>query len=273
MPLSRAMLICDAPTTDQAGVVVIGRPSTVLAPFVELFWHDERYRMLTHRERVLPAGALTVVFELDSGIGIVNGLRSTCIEFETRPVGTVIGILFRPGGGRAFFSGSSHDLYNRSVALERLWGRSANETCHCLRTGRHPSARFLVLEQVLRSRMRADAMLHPAVECGLREFRRVPHVYQVLEVVKHTGLSRRRFSQLFREQVGTTPKRYCRLRRFTWVIEQLSAGKGVDWADVAQAGGYSDQSHLVHDFQEFSGLSPTVFLASERPSGAHVRVS
>jgi methylphosphotriester-DNA--protein-cysteine methyltransferase len=129
------------------------------------------------------------------------------------------------------------------------------------------------LEEVLRSRAQTEKVLHPAVELGLREFQHVPHVRTVLEVVKQTGLSRRRFSQLFREQVGTTPKLYCRLRRFTWVVEQLSCGNPIDWADVAHASGYSDQAHLVRDFHAFSGLSPTTFLRTERPSGAHLRVS
>jgi AraC-like DNA-binding protein len=258
---------CDLQATQKTEAVVIGRPSPVLSPFVELFWYDERYRDLTHRQRVLPAGAFTVVFEL------ARGMRSTCIEFDTSPVETVVGVLFRAGGARAFFLGSAEDLYNQSVPIEQLWGRRAHEICRRLRASRRPYGCFCVLEQVLRSRMQADATLHPAVEHGLREFRRVPHVHRVLEVVEHTGLSRRRFSQLFREQVGTTPKFYCRLRRFTWVVEQLSRGQRVDWADVAHAGGYSDQAHLVHDFQEFSGLSPAVFLKSERPSGAHVRGS
>jgi AraC-like DNA-binding protein len=264
---------CDARPTRSAGGVEVGHPAPALAPFVELLWHDDRYRELTHRERVLPASAFTLVFELESGAAIVNGLRSKCIEFDTTPVAAVAGVLFRPGGARAFFSGSAEDLYNESIPLERFWGVGARETCRALHASANASARFQVLEQALASRMQADAAVHPAVEYGLREFRRVPHVRRVLEVVQQTGLSRRRFSQLFREQVGTTPKLYCRLRRFTWVAERLASGSAIDWADVAQAAGYSDQAHLVHDFQEFSGLSPAVFLKAERPSGAHVRVS
>ena len=264
---------CERQATQRGDGVAVGQPGPALAPFVELFWHDDRYRDLTHRERVLPAGAFTLVFELGSGAAIVTGLRSKCIELDTSPVQIVVGTLFRPGGARAFFRGSADDLYNQSVGLDRWWGRAANETCERLRGATHPSARFEIMEQSLKSRMHAEASLHPAVEFGLREFQRVPHVRRVLEVVEQTGLSRRRFSELFREQVGTTPKLYCRLRRFTWVVQQLSSGSDVDWADVAQAAGYSDQAHLVHDFQEFSGLSPAVFMKTERPSGAHLRVS
>jgi AraC-like DNA-binding protein len=267
------MVSCDVQESRDAGGVEVGRPAPTLAPFVDLFWHDDRYRELTHRERVLPAGAFTLVFELESGEAIVNGLRSKCIEFDTTPVETVIGVLFRPGGARVFFPGSAEALYNQSTPLDRFWGAGAHETCRALQASKNAVARFRILEQALESRMQADAAVHPAVEFGLREFRRVPHVHRVLEVVAQTGLSRRRFSQLFREQVGTTPKLYCRLRRFTWVAERLASGNDVDWADVAQAAGYSDQAHLVNDFHEFSGLSPAVFLRTERPSGAHVRVS
>jgi AraC-like DNA-binding protein len=264
---------CDPGATNRAGDVVVGHPAPTIASFVELFWHDDRYRELTHRERVLPAGAFTLVFELESRVGVVTGLRSKCIEFDTRLVGTVVGVLFRAGGARAFFPGSAEAFYDRSVPLDVLWGDGANETCERLRADSDPSARFATLDQALTCRLQAHASLHPAVERGLREFRLVPHVHRVLEVVEQAGLSRRRFSQLFREQVGTTPKLYCRLRRFAWVVQQLSTGHDVDWADVAQAAGYSDQAHLVHDFQEFSGLSPAVFLRTERPSGAHLRVS
>jgi AraC-like DNA-binding protein len=270
MPTSHAMRNCES--TDKAAGVVVGHPSPRLAPFVELLWHDDRYRDLTHRERVLPASGFTLVCELASGISVVNGVRSKCVEFETRRVGTVVGVLFRPGGARAFFTGTAERLYNRSVPLQQLWGSDADDLCDRLRDRAEPSARLLLVEQALDSRLQDDATLHPAVACGLAEFRRVPHVNSVLEVTKQAGLSRRRFSQLFREQVGITPKRYCRVRRFAWVVEQLSSGHEIDWAGVAQVGGYSDQAHLVHEFQEFSGLSPAAFLKSDR-SGAHVRVT
>jgi AraC-like DNA-binding protein len=99
---------------------------------------------------------------------------------------------------------------------------------------------------------------------ALGEFARAPHIRSVLEVTKEAGLSRRRFAQLFREQVGLTPKLFCRLHRFRGVLRQIALGAPVDWADIALAGGYCDQSHLVHEFRDFSGTSPSAYLASER---------
>ena len=86
------------------------------------------------------------------------------------------------------------------------------------------------------------------------------------------GLSRRRFGELFREQVGATPKLYCRLRRFQEVVRRATTGSEIDWTDVAVAGGYCDQAHLAHEFRNFSGLTPGEYAAADRPFANHVPI-
>jgi len=49
------------------------------------------------------------------------------------------------------------------------------------------------------------------------------------------------------------------------VVRQIASGVPVDWADAAAAGGYCDQSHMANEFRAFSGISPGVWLAQERP--------
>jgi transcriptional regulator GlxA family with amidase domain len=71
---------------------------------------------------------------------------------------------------------------------------------------------------------------------------------------------------VFTAQVGLTPKQFCRVLRFQHVRQFVHQASTLNWAQLALACGYCDQSHLIRDFQEFSGLRPTEYLG--RPSTA-----
>jgi AraC-like DNA-binding protein len=258
---------------NMSSTLVVRRPSSVLAQHVDLLWHDGHYAASSHRERIIPPASFTLTIELETGAASFNGVRSTYIELDTARIHCVVGVLFRPGGWRPFVDTPGEELYNTSISLSVAWGSSAaSRLCDRLREPCLPEARLELLENELLRVMRPHVVLHPAVEQALREFQRAPHVGRVAPVVEATGLSRGWFSKLFREQVGVTPKVYCRLRRFHRVVHEITRGIRVDWAEVAAAGGYSDQAHLAHEFQAFCGLSPRAFLKAERPSGAHVKV-
>jgi AraC-like DNA-binding protein len=78
----------------------------------------------------------------------------------------------------------------------------------------------------------------------------------VAAVTDRIGLSSRRFIELFRRQVGLTPKVFCRVRRFQHVLRTIHREKDIEWAQIALECGYYDQPHFIHDFQSFSGLTP-----------------
>ena len=79
------------------------------------------------------------------------------------------------------------------------------------------------------------------------------------DLAAHLGLSQRHFIKVFSNQVGVTPKLFARVQRFQRAADLTRNSPTPDWADIAAACGYFDQSHLIHDFQTFSGLSPTDF--------------
>jgi AraC-like DNA-binding protein len=157
-------------------------------------------------------------------------------------------------------------FYNDRVPLDLIWGSTASELRDRLREASTAAEKFDVLEKTLLERVNRRLELHAAVRYGLEQFARAPHIRSVLEVAREAGMSRRRFAQLFREQVGLTPKLYCRLRRFQGVMREISLHQHVDWADLAVAGGYCDQAHLANEFRLFSGISPAAYLAAGSPS-------
>jgi AraC-like DNA-binding protein len=255
-------------------------PAVPLTSYVEKLWYCNGYQGVHRKERVLPNGTFQLVISLAEGPllapgspteergqlapSLVMGIRSHYSVIRTAMFQSAMGVVFWPGGARVFFNSPADAFYNESVPLDLLWGSKANDLRDRLRAASTAVKKFRVLEIALLERVKKGRELHTAVRYGLREFARAPHIRSVLEVTKEAGLSRRRFAQLFREQVGLTPKLFCRLHRFLGVSRQIALGAPVDWADVALAGGYCDQSHLVHEFRTFSGISPSAYLTSER---------
>jgi len=196
---------------------------------------------------------------------LVVGMRSHFSLLDTSKLQSAMGVLFWPGGARPFFNAPADMFHNESVPLDLMWGPLAGQVREHLRDASTPRKKFQALQSALLNRRNTRVELHVAVRYALGQFARKPHIHRVLSVAREAGLSRRRFAQLFREQVGLTPKLYCRLRRFQAVLRQIAAGAPVDWADLAQVGGYCDQAHLANEFRDFSGISPNAYLASERP--------
>ncbi len=88
-------------------------------------------------------------------------------------------------------------------------------------------------------------------------------------LARHVLLSRRQLNTLFTREVGLSPKSVSRLMRFHQAARLIasrvrSCCRVVDLAQVAADCGYFDQSHLIRDFRQFSGTSPSRWLAEER---------
>jgi AraC-like DNA-binding protein len=81
----------------------------------------------------------------------------------------------------------------------------------------------------------------------------------IAECARSIGVSERRRSQLFREEVGVSPKLWARIQRFQAVTRALYAGVDIPWVELALDCGYYDQSHFANDFRAFSGLDASAY--------------
>jgi methylphosphotriester-DNA--protein-cysteine methyltransferase len=116
-----------------------------------------------------------------------------------------------------------------------------------------------LLQGALLRRLGHGVENHYAVSAALEIFGKNQGGPKVREAAKDLGLSQRRFIQVFKNEVGITPKLFSRIQRFQRTRVFVQDSPSPNWADLAVGLGYFDQSHLIHDFQTFSGLSPAVF--------------
>lgn len=262
------------------------RPAPPLDTAIDAVWYVRSVPRPFALERVLPQGAaqlvvnlkedVTRVYDADDGTcqtspGAVLTGPSTRFEIiDTDEQEHVVGVSFRPGGTRPFFAMPARVLAGPDLPLDTLWpAADVRRLRGRLLEAPSPTAALDVLEGALLIAWRAQP-LHRAVAAALRAFHRAPHAARIGAMAVHVGLSERRFIEAFSDDIGLTPKQYCRVRRFQQALAAAHAAEHVDWADVAVAGGYYDQAHFIRDFRAFSGLTPTGYLAGRTAFQNHV---
>jgi AraC-like DNA-binding protein len=247
-------------------------PRPPLSEFIGLLWLLESETSSHASERVLPTGTIQLVINLREGSGrsfdaVVAGPHSRFFVLDTSRPASVIGVHFKPSGAYPFFALPLDELTNQHVPLEALWGGQAALLRERLLAAETSEAKLLLLERALLSLYRPHSR-HAAVGHALGAFRHGRR--RVADVVEDTGMSQRRFIRLFSDEVGLTPKSFCRVRRFQRVVALVHRAQAVNWAETALACGYCDQSHMVHDFHDFAGLSPTSYLARRTMHMNHI---
>jgi AraC-like DNA-binding protein len=199
---------------------------------------------------------------------IVVGTRVRYEVVDTADMEELVGILFQPGGFAGLFRESANLFFGRSLALDDVWvGARLTDR---LREVPTPVERLRTLEVLLTQLFHKGARRSELVDHAIYLFR--DRALGVAQCARSLGVSERRLSQVFREQVGMSPKMWCRIRRFQTAVRALHNGVGVPWAELALRCGYYDQSHFANDFRAFSGINPSTYSIHRGPWQNHVPV-
>jgi AraC-like DNA-binding protein len=269
------------------------KPGVPLSDFVGHLWLYEGYSSAYVHERIFPTGAFELVFSLRSDeLRIYNDSESVpCSRYsgalisgpydaffvtERTEEASAMGVHFRPGGAFPFLGLSAHEFANTHLDLATIWGRDAEELRERLVAADSPESRFRLLEHLLLSRLNRPLAHHPAVSLALKSLHSDHSRGLVRKLAREAELSDRRFINVFRYEVGLNPKLFNRIARFYGVLAKLHRSSDPDWDQLALEHGYFDQSHLIHDFLEFSGISPAGYLRrlkSLHEKGLHVKLN
>jgi AraC-like DNA-binding protein len=263
------------------------RPGPPLDAFVDYLWSLSDAPPHA-KERIMPSGTLELVINLAQDeirvYGTVEAALPEChpgcvvsgafdrpFVVDTREHASLVGVHFRQGGAAPFVSAPADQLASAHIALADLWPpgdvvRLRERLC----AARTNQARFQLLENALRARVRRAPQPHKLVGAALDHMR--PALTSVGDVVAQLGVSHRHFIELFGQEVGLTPKTYLRVQRFQRVLALMTQSPAPPWSRVAQLCGYFDQAHLIRDFHAFAGLTPTQYVdqRSEHVKDNHV---
>ncbi|MFF8874255.1 helix-turn-helix domain-containing protein [Streptomyces massasporeus] len=260
---------------EEAPVALTVRPTApALVPSVAAMGYTEG-RFAHSAELALPTGAAQLLVNLDAdalsssplrGVGrrtrgaAVHGPFSEPAVIDPAQQRAVLWVAFRPAGVRPFLTVPVSALRDELVDLGELWGTDGvvlRERLLEAVAAEGPRAGLRVLETALTGRVEGPGRPDPAVRLAAALLDRGTPVG---EVADRLGWTTGRLARRCTGQLGLTPKRYARIRRFQRLLRRVNAGHGPpDWAVLAADCGYHDQAHLIHEFRALAGITPTVY--------------
>ncbi len=260
-------------------------PCPLLRPFVTSFWTMESNDGQTGRFRFAPDGHPELYFDL---AGQSSFLFKTRRHSPTMPPFGVVG---------QFFPNSDFDISLLKFSLfvklkpEGLWPIFQHDVSgfnNCV----SPLLLLNDVYQTLASRYREGATVPELIQIieqwlldrlnTATPSKLVPHLRRQLqlhtgqsvqEVLSPFGLSLRRLQQLFKTQVGLSPKQYQRLARFRKAMNRMQQYPVAE--NAIDGLGYYDWSHFSKDMQYYFEMSPTDYVRHLSLTGPliNVRVS
>jgi AraC-like DNA-binding protein len=216
--------------------------------------------------RILPDGCIDIVWIGDEALTVAG--PDTSANLAGLADGTLtVGVRFRSGRAPGFLGVAAHELTDRSVSLEDVWGAEACHLAERLAAAATVESKQAVLEQALLGRLDHVERPHPDVDAALGMISASPSSTRVAALSRQLDVSERHLRRRFEQAVGYGPKtlgRVLRFRRFLSLVEH--EGHPLAWA--AAEAGYADQPHLTRECNDLAGLPPAELLAGRNVQDA-----
>ena len=255
------------------------KPSAAVSRYVELYWMLEDSSPASNVQRILPDGRPALILNFghpfESHTDGVWNSQPECffVGQITRPLllrpsgpAGMLGIQFRPHGAAQLLRLPMSELTDSAIALDDL-SRRLFRKLDVLRDLSSLTKALAALDSVLNALAQQNRAEDNLVSHAVRDIERSGGLLSVGDLADRLGWSTRQLQRRFKDSVGISPKLFGRMQRFQRVFRAMEGNQ--DWADAAAHCGYYDQAHLIRDFREFSGKTPTALLNQEIDLARH----
>lgn len=253
-------------------------PVPALQPYIKFVWLldglDANHNAVP--ERIFPDGCIELIFNLKKPLARIDG--TTLIQQPTSFVFgqitkamhilatntySVIAVRFTSFGLSAFTQIPSHEFKGIEVGLENLWGAEGKELEDRVNTLATDDAIDAIQHFFLaRLKKQTHSLSSISSIVGLME------AQGGNQTVKHwadyANLSERQFNRIFNNVIGISPKEYLKITRFNKVLNLFNESNTEKLITIANQCGYYDQAHFIKDFKEYTGITPTGYVADSK---------
>jgi AraC-like DNA-binding protein len=249
------------------------RPEPKLSDYVERVLIIENERVLSPFSLSLFANGMpTLLFT--SKKGHINNVTTGNLTLfgQTVAPGTLIleekfvliAYFFKPISLTTLFNVPGLELTDKPVDLSLIMPKQTDELADRLLHLSDTAAEMLPLLDRYIESLIAKAKAHsPIIQFAANIIASNTSKETIPFIQKDLRISTRTFQRIFEKHIGINPNMYRRICQFNNAFQQLNNRKFDKLSDIAFENGYSDQSHYIRTFKEFTNITPKDYFSAD----------
>lgn len=261
------------------------RPEQQLLSYVALIWvFESRFGVpLADSRLIVPDGRAKIIVPYRNSLcAAVNtrllsaqeqhiflvGIQThpTTIASTATETGT-IGIELTPKGLYHLFKLSMHELTNRMVSFEEVFGPPGARLQKRVGDAEDPKVKIALLQTALTHLLQQNEKEYALLDHTLDLLAQTHGMMRVQELATHLGYTKRYLDRLFQEHVGVSPKSLASILRFQEVYQGWMQHQSPPFFRDQWPAYYYDQSHFIKEFKRFTGFTPQHYTAISNEFG------
>ncbi len=249
--------------------------SSQLDKYIESIFYYKDFVPEHNIEKVIPTGNIFILIELDGferktfdneleSIGHfrnswISGMHQKHLNISAHKNSEMLIIQFKSFGAYPFLKLPINELNNKVVQAEKYFGDSILKLREAIILKQSISDKFKIVEEWLLGIFDEKGIPPKEIIDFMKTLQSQPFSKHNELLKDYPKTSKNLIDQL-KKYCGLTPKVFHRIFRFNTLLTNINQKKEIVWTDIVYETGYSDQSHFIKEFQEFSGFNPTQFI-------------
>lgn len=248
-------------------------PHGILSEFIDKYWIVQDHSQTTGKYKILPDGYSDFIFCL-SGTAMPQAGENSLYRCESYYVGAMttfseltalpaqvdmLGVRFKPGGLSAFCDIPLHEFRNLRVNTDDCACLFPPGFTDRLRELRTTNTRIAEIENFLVTCLEKHFTSDPQVDSAIKQIHSSLGQVSINSLMEKICLCQRHLERKFKHTTGYSPKELARIVRFRHTSSLLKNTNPANYQHLAMDCGYCDHSHMIKEFRQLSGVSPTEF--------------
>lgn len=246
-------------------------PPTYLQAYIKQYWSVENAMHSTQKytQRIIPTGLIEMSFYSgnkpevhDNKKNIANeitikGQLLHYYDLHIQQPFSVFSVLFTPLGASMYFKTPLHLFTDYNIALSDIAYDEHMKLLEMMHQKQCPEKKVALMNNYFKFHFlnKKQSMVHKTFVGALQNIH-ANELCNLSTLLNNTFLSKRQSERIFKQAIGITPKQFAKIIRFQQAIYTKQINPKISLTQLSAQCNYFDQSHMIHEFGRFAGLTP-----------------